>query len=375
MVKKHSSKQNRVYIKIVIFFLFLTLVAIFVIVHFALTKVTIKVYSNLENKTASVLVEIQPESTEQISSEAILGKILTTEFKLETSVPGNEEVTQSDKAGGYVTIYNNYSKSQILVKTTRLLTTDNKLYRLADRVDIPAGGQVTVWAEADQAGEQYVIEPTKFTIPGLWIGLQDKIYAENLDGMKLQAVPKQTVTTKNLEEAQEKITAEAKIKSLATFNENLSKNLKIGPDRLSLQFETIDTSLAGQVSPETYLKQNITAYGLVFTEEDLYDLAQKKFARELDSSQALVEFKPENFSYSILEINPEKDKAVLEVKIEAVVSANSNLLNIDKEKLIGLDYQGIQNYFQELKIEKADVKFFPFWVKKVPKLKDHIIIE
>ena len=65
MVKKHSSKQNRVYIKIVIFFLFLTLVAIFVIVHFALTKVTIKVYSNLENKTASVLVEIQPESTEQ----------------------------------------------------------------------------------------------------------------------------------------------------------------------------------------------------------------------------------------------------------------------------------------------------------------------
>ena len=106
----NKAKSNNVYVKIVGFFLFLTIVAIFAILHFALAKATIKIFSQTDTNTGSVLVEMQAENSEEKSPDAILGKIISTEFELETTVPSSQENVPSEKAGGYVTIINNYSK-------------------------------------------------------------------------------------------------------------------------------------------------------------------------------------------------------------------------------------------------------------------------
>lgn len=366
---------NKVYVKIVSVFLVLTILAIFIVIHFAVSKVTIKIYANLANKTDSVLVEMLPETSPDISAESFLGKIITVEFETEISSPSTIKTVEGDRAGGYVTIYNNYSKNQPLIATTRLLTPDNKLYRIQDGVTVPAGGSVEVWAEADEIGEQFVIEASNMIIPGLWEGLQDKIYAEAKDGMSLTSLPKYIVTQQDLDTTQQKLAIQAETEALNLINASLPEKLVINKDRLFLKFTKLDGTAVDSNSQEIYLKQAVTAYGLVFSEEDLQSRAEEKFVNELTSQEKIVKFLPNDFSYDILEINTETNKAVLDVSMTAVISTNEKISQIDKKQLIGLNKASVEAYLQGIGVEQTEIKFFPVWLKKVPKIQDHIIIE
>ena len=373
---KKVNNHNRLYTKIIIALLILTVAAIFLILNFALTKTTIKIFSQVENKSEKIIIPLQAENSENVNNEAILGKILNTELELATSIPSQSTTTLSESAQGLVTIYNNYSKDQTLVKTTRLLSSNNKIYRIQEKVNIPIGGSVTVWAIADETGTDSIMEPGKLTIPGLWEGLQDKIYAESKDGFKLESLPTYIVSAENLEQAKSELKKQATSQALDTINTSLSDNLKIDAERIFLKSETIDTSYIGQNSPTCDLKQKFTAYGLVFSTDDLKKMAENKFIKNLDSSQSLIEFLPEQFSYQISEIDTANSSAVIEVNLEAKINSNSKTWSIDKEKLLGLDETGIKKYLtDELNIDQVEVKFFPWWVKKAPTLKDHIIIE
>lgn len=368
-------KSSNVYVKIVGFFLFLTIAAIFAILHFALAKVTVKIFSQTDITNGTVLVEMQPENTEDPAPDTILGKIISTEFEIESTMPSSQEEVPSDKAGGFVTIVNNYSKNQVLIATTRLLTPDGKLFRLTDRVDVPANSTAQVWAQADQNGEDFVTGPTKFTIPGLWDVLQEYIYAETDTGMTLQSVPQYIVTQENLDQVQEDIKEKANAQALSQINDLLTDDLKINANRLYLSFETLESNKVGETSKDVYLKQKITGYAVIFDENKLKEVAEEKFKKDLDSEQSLVEFLAEGYSYKVVETYLDENKAILEVSLSAKVSTNEKKLDIDKERLIGQGQEGIRSYLQELNITDAEVSFFPPWIHKAPNLKDHIIIE
>lgn len=373
---KKITNHNRLYSKIIIALLVLTVVAIFLILHFALAKATIKIFSQIENKSEKITIPLQIENDGQVNTEAILGQILSTQLELNISIPSQSTSTLSDKAQGEVIIYNKYSKDQTLVKTTRLLSTGNKIYRIQEKVNIPSGASVTVWAIADETGADSVMEPGKLTIPGLWPGLQDKIYAEAKNGFKLESIPSYIVTAENLAQAKTELINKAISQSLDNINSSLSDNLKIDKNRLFIKSETIASSYIGENSPSCDLKQKFDIYGLVFSVDDLKKMAENKFTKNLDSSQSLLEFLPDQFNYQIAEIDPAKNSAVIEVNLEAKISSNSRVWSIDKDQLLGLDETQIKKYLtDELNIDKVEVKFFPWWVKKAPTLKDHIIIE
>lgn len=373
---KKISNHNRLYAKIIITLLVLTVAAIFLILHFALAKATIKIFSQIENKSQKIIIPLQVENPDQVNNEALLGQILNTEFELATIIPSQSTSTLSDTAGGQVTIYNNSAKDQILVKTTRLLSTTGKIYRIQERVDIPTGGQVTVWAQADQAGADYIMEAGRLTIPGLFVGLQDKIFAENKNGFKLESLPSYTVSAENLEQAKTDLKNQAIQKALDTMNQGLKDNLKIDAKRLFIKTETITASYIGEKSPTCDVKQKFTVYGLVFSPADLQAMAEDKFNKNLDSSQSIIEFLPAEFNYQISEINPTDNSGIIEVNLTAKINSSSKTWSIDKDRLLGLDEIAIKKYLtDELNIDKVEVKFFPFWVHKAPTLKDHIIIE
>lgn len=373
---KKLTNHNRLYTKLIIALLILTVAAIFLILHFALAKATIKIFSQIENKSEKIIIPLQVENSGPLNPEAILGQILNTQLELDISLASQSTTTLSDSAQGLVTIYNNYSKDQTLVKTTRLLSADNKIYRIQEKVNIPSGSSATVWAVADEAGADYVMAPGKLTIPGLWEGLQDKIFAESKAGFKLESLPTYAVSAENLEQAKNELRQQAIDKALENINGSLSDNLKITDDRLYIKTETLDTSYIGQNSPTCDLKQKFTIYGLVFSPSDLQKIAENKFNKNLDSSQSLIEFLPEKFNYQISEINTQDNSAILEANVEAKINSSSRVWSIDKDKLLGLDETAIKQYLQEeLNIDQVEVKFFPWWVKKAPTLKDHIIIE
>ncbi len=372
-----TKTKNNIYVKIISFFLILTIGAIFLILHFALSKATISIFSRDENQNKQIIIALQAESTDNVSTDFLIGKIINVDLELEASAPSNSESIPADKAGGTVTIINNYSKDQTLVKTTRLLSSTGKIYRISENINVPTHGQVKVWAEADQAGSDYTADPQdKMTIPGLWPQLQDQIFAQAPDGFKQESRPGYSVTKENIDTAQNNLINEAKKQGLEKINELLASDLRIDENRLFVKQEILSSSALGDNSPTAKIKEKVKVYGLVFSVTDMYKLAENKFTSQLASDQSIVEFLPDNYSYKISEIDVEKNTAIIEVNLDAKIKSSSHPWLIDKEKLVGLNAEQIKEYLQgEFNINEVEVKFFPFWVHTAPKLKDHIIIE
>lgn len=80
---------------------------------------------------------------------------------------------------GYkIRIYNNYEKDQPLVATTRIMSPDKKIFRIEKTITIPAQSNMEVGIYLDNNNDKnfYYPKNTKFTIPGLWVDLQNEIY-------------------------------------------------------------------------------------------------------------------------------------------------------------------------------------------------------
>ena len=92
------------------------------------------------------------------------------------NVPASGQVQVSTKASGIIIIYNNSSTaSQKLVATTRFETADGHVYRIPSAITVPGKttvngqgvpGNITANVVADQAGADYNIGLSDFTLPG-----------------------------------------------------------------------------------------------------------------------------------------------------------------------------------------------------------------
>jgi hypothetical protein len=87
-------------------------------------------------------------------------------------VPAESTVIASDTAQGTITISNAQSVAQNLITNTRFATPDGLIFRIHSAITIPAEGAsgpgaITATVFADQAGQNYNVGPTSFTVPGL----------------------------------------------------------------------------------------------------------------------------------------------------------------------------------------------------------------
>ncbi|HUO55986.1 MAG TPA: hypothetical protein VMU27_00920, partial [Candidatus Paceibacterota bacterium] len=106
-------------------------------------------------------------------------------------VQGSGTTAAQMKASGNITVYNNYSASSIkLIANTRFETAGGLIFRTPAVVVIPGKqgstpGQVEITIAADQAGEEYNIGPSRFTIPGLQAtpAMYNGIYAVSTNPM------------------------------------------------------------------------------------------------------------------------------------------------------------------------------------------------
>ncbi|NTU98827.1 hypothetical protein HGA64_02370, partial [Candidatus Falkowbacteria bacterium] len=181
MLKQSTGAGGRslgLYRKILISFALPTLVLVLILAYFSCVKLYVTITPKQEKVASNLVADIYNEGSEAKPSGAagLVRQVAVTESKSASSSGRN--VTGAQLVGR-AKIINNYNKSQSLVAKTRLLSASGKLYRLKESVDVAAGSSVEVDIYADELKKENEVEATKFTIPGLWAGLQDKIYAES----------------------------------------------------------------------------------------------------------------------------------------------------------------------------------------------------
>lgn len=112
-----------------------------------------------------------PENTPQTYIPYVV-----TDISVESSkeIPATGEENVEEFASGTIKVFNSYSEdTQRLINKTRFESEDGKIYRVRHSVNVPGKssdgtpGEIEVQVYADEPGEEYNIENSTFTIPGL----------------------------------------------------------------------------------------------------------------------------------------------------------------------------------------------------------------
>lgn len=349
-------------------FLALTVILLTIVIFSALKKTEITVIAKEDKKTVNLSVTAAKEKT---GDKVLVAIVTTTKFSWTESYSPSGVKTVEAISKGEVTIYNNTDESQTLVKTTRFLSPNNILFRLSERVTVPANGKITTAVYADQPGGASDIGPTDFTIPGLSVDKQKVVYAKSETTMSGGSGKIGIVSESDLSSAKndfkEKVKqaylkqisateawADAKIISVSETNPNASA--KVGA-------ETGSFTLSG----------TSTIIGVFFAKKDLEDLLNKEVGKTIDNnSEKILSFSGEP-SVTVVSSDFSKQTAELNVSQETFVTLNAEAQSLNKSNFTGKDKSEIERYLVGLPhVTGVNVKFSPSWSDTAPSSEDKI---
>ncbi len=366
--------------------IFITLAVLLIlgITYLALAKVTITLIPNDQPITYEFNLLIthsqndegitpnENNQTAQTDTPIIPGIILSKSLAVEREFNIQDGKTVDAQAQGTVIIYNHRPVSQTLVATTRLLTPDGILFRLKNKVIIPPNSQVEAEVYADQAGPNGNIGPTSFTIPGLSEALQKLVYAESKQPMRGGTKTVGILTQAEIDHAANELKKTSAADFLANYLEQHPDLTLIGT-QIELNELTTEPALDSQTDSFNLTGQlNIKA---VYADPNkIFNIAKTSVQKEY--SNQTINLDPSSLHYQIISINPATQKAMVKVGLKGLPNLNSTHDLFDKDILIGFTEKDLKLYFSQFDyIKDVQIEFSPFWVKKVPILKDHIIIK
>lgn len=357
---------------------FVILVAILAaaVFYFSFSKLTIVVTPKGEALSDTVFLKVAKSGAVEAADdlrEPVSGTVKEISASVEKDYPATGEEYEGEEIVGQVRIINNYNKSQALVAKTRLLSPDNKLYRIKEAVNAPAGKEVTVAIYAEKPTEELAIGPTSFSIPGLWLGLQDKIYARSDQAFTFTKKVKHYVKQTDIENATKDIA------------DSLVLNAKTEAGRAQDEDWLYDTSesakiligaKAGEVKDSFTVKATGTIIAVSFDREQAEKIAAAKLNLLIPDDKELVKFKTEEISYSLENYDPAAGIATIKESFSGVMSLKKDSELIDRQQLVSLNKEQIDNYLKNFpEILSYELKFSPAFIHKAPHLVDRISIK
>ena len=361
---------------------FVLIVAILasIVIYFSFSKLTVSLELKGETVSDNMLLKIVEDAGGNENSnlldprESIGGLVKEIEASVEKTYTSSGEEFVGEEISGKVRIINDYGKSQALVATTRLLSPDNKLFRIKEAVNIPAGGEAVAEIYVEKPSAELAIDPTTFIIPGLWVGLQDKIYAESDAAFTFQQKVKKYIKPSDLERSSKDIAG-----LLISSAKEKTTNLYPDGDWLYSSGEpasiTIDAKSGDQ--KEEFLARAVgKIIAVSFSREEAAKLAANKLNLLVPDDKELIEFNGDNISYSIENYDIASKTATVKASFSGMMILKSDAEVIDRKKLINLTAEQIGVYLKSIPtIKSYDLNFFPSFIKKAPNLVDRIKIE
>lgn len=373
-------------LKKVLFFVFVIILfaGLFFSAYLFLPKATISVTTSEDIKKINLEI-IGDSAKSEIDAKGLVipAKVIEREdsstYNLKATGKKGSSSDVSKKAKGKVTIYNEYSQeSQSLVATTRLLSTDGKLFRLTKGVTVPGmsgstAGKVEAEIIADQPGEDYNIEPTDFKIPGFEGSPKyDKFYAKStvaMSGGGKESVGGITVVSQSdLDNAKNESEAKLKEQILSKIKEELSSGqlLLEGTEEVGI-LESLSTSRVNEAANSFDYKVKEKVKVIVFSENDL-----KKIIIENYQNVSLAKIK---LSYEESKANFDSGKITIKIKADIPFESSINWDDF-KKKMLGKNDGQIKEILKEYpQIEKVNVDFWPnFMSQKIPQIEKRVNI-
>lgn len=369
------SRSLKVYQRIAVAFVFMTFFLLLAVVYLSISRATITVIAN--PKVVAVDTEVRAVAN-PVSDGELSGIVVRQSFDTQEviTLPQDGATPTEEKAGGQVTLINESGAAQPLVATTRLLSKDGVLFRIDSAVNVPAKGQVNVMAHADKPGLSGEIGPTQFTIPGLPESMQKSIYAVSVESMKGGVSYKRVLSQKDIDDGVASVSSALLEKAKSTMSSAIDRTVFTG-DSYSMTVKSQSVSAA--VGTET---GSFTVSVAIDVTAVYYDVnAVKKYAlselyARVPDGYAAQDVSTDAVQITVKDADVKAATATLGVYLEgkAILSVDSQVLS--KDRFVGRAPSEVLTLLRASDaVKDASVSFTPFWLERVPTLKDHISIE
>ena len=377
-VDEHKARSVRIYKRIAVGFSVLVFIILLVVLYFALVKATISIALNEQVINDQVVIAVYDRPQDfSLPAKSVRGLVKTVAVEQSKlyQVSGHDVI--GEEVVGQITLYNKYNKSQPLVASTRLLSASGKLYRLKNSVTVPAGGQVVADIYADQAKPEMAVGAELFTIPGLWEGLQDKIYGQSLERaikyqQKLRRIIAQDDIDKALADLKQVLKDKVKADFDNTYNDYDYKFYNL--DELNLKFAV--SGKVGEERDQLPVSMSGTVEVIAFNSDQAQDLAKLSSAAKLPAGQDLLDLDTSNLKYELTKFDPNMVMAEVNMTYDVKARANNKNEIVDKNKIIGLSEDQLKQYLSNIKdIRTYNIEFYPAFIKQVPRLTDRIEVK
>ncbi|MFA5076160.1 MAG: hypothetical protein WC480_01950 [Patescibacteria group bacterium] len=373
---RKKTKRTRVpslglYRKIVISFIVVTALLIVVILYFSFLSATITVVPESEDAVTDFIVDVV-EKTDGLAAGQVNGVFFSKDIEGEKDFKVTGSKALPTDAIGIVKIINNYRRPQPLVATTRLLSPEQILLRIKNRVDVPVGGSVEVEVYADdpqQLVDKTVKVGTHLIIPGLWPAVQDDIYAEVKTEIKLGERTVPVVAEDDIKKSTQKLLDQLELQSFIDLGleGNVAKAVELQEENV------IANAKIGDQVDQFNLKAKAKVNGVFFDKESLLRIAEAKLKSSLDANKELVSADYDSLTFSVENLDLVNKKASIKVHLAGQATLRLNSPIFDKKNLKGLTREQVISYFRrQAAVQSVTVDFFPFWLKTVPSFEDHI---
>lgn len=378
--------------KVLVFALFLLILA-GAFSYFTLSKVEIKIWPETQSLSLETNPTIDTEAKEKnVLTKVLPGYLLAREKTLTETFSSSGKSLKETKAEGMIRVYNEYSTSpQILIAATRFVSSDGKVFRTPSGLTVPGGtyeggrfipGEIDVKVVADEPGPEYNIGPSTFSIPGFaGTDRYTKFYAKSFQAMAGGAREEVfMVTREDIIKAEEALTKKGKEECEKVLNNELRS------EEISLKFnyfpEEVQTEIIEKfslVDPEEEAKEfkfqvKSKCEILLFGKDDLESFARELIGQQISQEENIYE-ESLKINYSFKSADLFLSKMTLNLEVQAKSYHKIDVYDL-KNALVGRSKTEAEIFLEnQPKTNKAEVKFWPFWVKKVPDDLNKIEIE
>ncbi len=379
--------------KFVVLFVVICLMLISgILIYLFVPRADILVYPKLE--TSEVDMDISAIESQNIDEklENLPLRIIEKETVLkETFNSLGKSGSSSDKSRGKIVIFNEYgSLPQPLVATTRFLSENGKLFRLIKGVTVPGttsiGGEIkpgAIEAEviADESGEDYDIEPSKFSIPGFEGGPKfEKIYAKSENSMAGGKSSSSSgiisISQLDIDNARKKVEADAKSQASEDLKSEIYEGEIVLPEAINQTIEeSIPLSKAGEAKSNFEYEVKVKNIALAFKTDDIKRAILKSFQEKSGMDE---ELHFANIEIEYRQTTPDFQSKSMQIKVHGklFISPSINLADLKKE-FLGKDGDQFSDVLKKYpQIEGIEISFWPkFLSKKIPQYPGQVKLE
>lgn len=356
----------RFYRTIAISFLVITLILLGVVIFFTSKKASIVIVAKNDNKNINLNIIVGGQNEEP----SIVGMVTSTVFKWsEKYFPTGNKIVDG-VATGEVTIFNETTLDQPLVKITRLLTPAGILFRLAERVLVPAKGQTVASVYADQAGVAGDIGPSDFTIPGLSAEKQKVIYARSAKAMSGGARKEGVLTDEDLKSAETDYLEKVKQAVAPMIAANTVYNQKL----ISVADHNVKADYqAGDEVTEFNLSGTSTIVIVYYDKNALHSVVANALSERIDANTERILSSDKEPQLSLASYDLAKGTAQFAVYQDVLVTLDADAYSLLANNFFNKSKDAIERYVLGLPhVVGVEVKFSPSWIRRAPAVPDRV---